>query len=83
MSDPLIDGGRLVKMEVDYSSTCDEKIPECQKMAAAGQLNEALEALLSLEKQTRTVSLICFSFTANLFLSNICDLICHSYYNIV
>jgi 26S proteasome regulatory subunit N5 len=55
MSEPLVDAGRLVKMEVDYSSTCDEKIPECQKMATAGQLNEALETLLSLEKQARTV----------------------------
>ena len=57
MSEPLLDGGRLVKMEVDYSNTCDLKIPECQKMATSGQLNEALEALLSLEKQSRTVRL--------------------------
>ncbi len=27
------DDGRLQKMEVDYSSTCDEKIPECEKLA--------------------------------------------------
>lgn len=27
------DDGKLQKMEVDYSSTVDEKIPECEKMA--------------------------------------------------
>lgn len=43
-----------MKMEVDYSSTCDDKIPICKVMAAEGKLNEALEVLLSLEKQTRT-----------------------------
>ncbi|XP_044731819.1 26S proteasome non-ATPase regulatory subunit 12 [Chrysoperla carnea] len=48
------DTGRIVKMEVDYSSTCDGKIPECQKMAANGDLRGALDALLALEKQTRT-----------------------------
>ncbi len=25
--------GRLEKMEVDYSTTCDEKIPECETLA--------------------------------------------------
>ncbi|PSN34115.1 26S proteasome non-ATPase regulatory subunit 12 [Blattella germanica] len=48
------DSGRIVKMEVDYSSTCDEKIPECQKMAKEGKMHDALDTLLSLEKQTRT-----------------------------
>lgn len=47
-------GGNLVKMEVDYSSTCDEKIPAAQELAKAGKLTEALDMLLSLEKQTRT-----------------------------
>ncbi|XP_014284688.1 26S proteasome non-ATPase regulatory subunit 12 [Halyomorpha halys] len=46
--------GRIVKMEVDYSATCDEKIPECKKMAAEGKLHDALDILLALEKQTRT-----------------------------
>jgi 26S proteasome regulatory subunit N5 len=41
---------------VDYSSTCDEKIPAAQELAKAGKLNEALDMLLSLEKQTRLVS---------------------------
>lgn len=48
------DSGKILKMEVDYSSTCDEKIPECKKLAAAGKLHDALDALLALEKQTRT-----------------------------
>ncbi|XP_057376771.1 26S proteasome non-ATPase regulatory subunit 12-like [Daphnia carinata] len=48
------DGGRIVKMEVDYSSTCDDKIPICKALAAEGKINEALEILYALEKQTRT-----------------------------
>ena len=35
------------------SETCDKKIPEAQTLAAKGKLNEALEMLLALEKQTR------------------------------
>ncbi|CAH1110000.1 unnamed protein product [Psylliodes chrysocephalus] len=48
------DSGKIVKMEVDYSVTCDEKIPECQKLAKSGKLHDALDQLLALEKQTRT-----------------------------
>ncbi|KAG7223691.1 hypothetical protein INR49_015416 [Caranx melampygus] len=48
--------GRIVKMEIDYSSTVDERLPECEKMAKEGKLQEAIESLLSLEKQTRTAS---------------------------
>jgi len=48
------DTGKLVKMEVDYSVTCDEKIPEAKKLASEGKLHDALDSLLSLEKQTRT-----------------------------
>ena len=29
----MADEGKLQKMEVDYSSTVDEKIPECVKMS--------------------------------------------------
>jgi len=50
------DGGRIVKMEVDYSATCDEKIVIAESLAASGKLQEALDTLLMLEKQTRTVS---------------------------
>ena len=53
----VIDGGRIVKMEVDYSSNCDTKIPECKKLAQEGKLHDALDQLLVLEKLTRTVSL--------------------------
>ena len=52
------EGGRLVKMEVDYSETCDEKIPLAEKMVKNGQIQEAVDMLMALEKQTRTVSFI-------------------------
>ena len=29
--------GNIVKMEVDYSETCDKKIPECVEMAKVGK----------------------------------------------
>ncbi|KAL4240432.1 26S proteasome non-ATPase regulatory subunit 12 [Mactra antiquata] len=45
---------RVQKMEVDYSSTVDEKIPKCEKLAKQGKLTDALDILLTLEKQTRT-----------------------------
>ncbi|KAK3585181.1 hypothetical protein CHS0354_001816 [Potamilus streckersoni] len=54
MADPS--DGRIQKMEVDYSSTVDEKLPKCEKLAKQGKLNEALDILLALEKQTRTVA---------------------------
>lgn len=54
MADLLDDSGKLQKMEVDYSGMVEEKIPECEAMAKAGKLEEAIEALTSLEKQTRT-----------------------------
>ena len=49
------DGGHLVKMEVDYSAACDEKIPALKAEAAEGRLQDAINGLLALEKQTRTV----------------------------
>jgi 26S proteasome regulatory subunit N5 len=52
--DIFTEGGRLVKMEVDYSATVDEKMPLCEKLAKEGKLQEALDILLSLEKQART-----------------------------
>ncbi|XP_053202689.1 26S proteasome non-ATPase regulatory subunit 12-like [Panonychus citri] len=48
------DTGKLLKMEVDYSSSCDEKIPACKKAAQEGKIDSALEQLLALEKLTRT-----------------------------
>jgi len=41
-------------MEVDYTEKCDKEIPECEERAKNGELVEALETLLTLEKQTRT-----------------------------
>ncbi|OTF80478.1 26S proteasome non-ATPase regulatory subunit 12-like protein [Euroglyphus maynei] len=41
-------------MEVDYSETVNEKLPICEKLAKEGKLKEALDILLSLEKQART-----------------------------
>ncbi|XP_030036703.2 26S proteasome non-ATPase regulatory subunit 12 [Manduca sexta] len=46
--------GKIVKMEVDYSTTCDEKIPMWKSWAAKGRVQEAIDQLLALEKQTRT-----------------------------
>ncbi|XP_031558598.1 26S proteasome non-ATPase regulatory subunit 12-like [Actinia tenebrosa] len=48
--------GNVVKMEVDYSDTVDKTIPQCEKLAEEGKLTEALEILLSMEKQTRTAA---------------------------
>lgn len=48
--------GRIVKMEVDYSTICDEKIPASKEQAKSGKFNEALEVLLQLEKQTRVAA---------------------------
>lgn len=51
---PTYEGGRIVKMEVDYSGACDETIPKCKEMAKKDStFNDALEQLLSLEKQAR------------------------------
>lgn len=47
-------GGANPKMEVDHSETVKTKLPVAEKLAKDGKLNEALEMLLGLEKQTRT-----------------------------
>ncbi|XP_063682947.1 26S proteasome non-ATPase regulatory subunit 12-like [Bolinopsis microptera] len=47
------DEDRMVKMEVDYSDTVDKVIPECETLAADKKLNEAIDKLLVVEKQTR------------------------------
>jgi hypothetical protein len=44
-----------VKMEVDYSAEVERLIPECETVAMEGRLSEALDKLLLMEKQTRTV----------------------------
>eukprot|EP00090_Calanus_glacialis_P021735 TRINITY_DN3353_c0_g1_i3.p1 TRINITY_DN3353_c0_g1~~TRINITY_DN3353_c0_g1_i3.p1 ORF type:complete len:485 (-),score=199.67 TRINITY_DN3353_c0_g1_i3:93-1547(-) len=50
----MADGATVVKMEVDYTEACDKKIPEAQTLAAKGKMNEAMELLFVLEKQTRS-----------------------------
>lgn len=47
------EGGKVVKMEVDYSESVAKKIPEAKELAKKN-LTEALEMLINLEKQTRT-----------------------------
>lgn len=51
----MADEDRMIKMEVDYSETVDKAIPDCEELAKNNQLNEALEKLVVLEKQTRSV----------------------------
>jgi 26S proteasome regulatory subunit N5 len=50
----IAEGGTIVKMEIDYSASCDEKLPVAESLAKAGKLTEALEMLMALEKQCRT-----------------------------
>ena len=47
---------RMIKMEVDYCEIVDKAIPECEALAMDNKLNEAIDKLLVLEKQTRGVS---------------------------
>ena len=49
---------RMVKMEVDYSDTVSKVIPECETLASENKLNEAIDKLLVLEKQTRAVNFL-------------------------
>lgn len=49
---------RMIKMEIDYTETVAKVIPACEALAADNKLNEAIEKLLVLEKQTRAVSLM-------------------------
>ncbi|XP_067615079.1 26S proteasome non-ATPase regulatory subunit 12 isoform X2 [Eurosta solidaginis] len=55
MDNYLFEGGRITKMEVDYSPACDEKIPLAKDMAKKNPeaFHDAIEILLQLEKQTR------------------------------
>uniref|UniRef100_A0A8I3W963 PSMD12/CSN4-like N-terminal domain-containing protein n=1 Tax=Callithrix jacchus TaxID=9483 RepID=A0A8I3W963_CALJA len=45
--------GRIIKMEVDYSATVDQRLPECAKLAKEGRLHEVIETLLSLVSTIR------------------------------
>ncbi|KAK4508923.1 uncharacterized protein ATC70_013546 [Mucor velutinosus] len=48
--------GRLEKMDKDFSPQVDALLPETEGLAKQGKLNEALEKLLSLEKQARNAA---------------------------
>ena len=50
INDIMMEGGKVIKMEVDYSETVAKKIPEAKKLAESN-LNEAMEMLINLEKQ--------------------------------
>jgi len=52
INDIMMEGGKVIKMEVDYSETVAKKIPEAKKLAESN-LDGALEMLMALEKQTR------------------------------
>jgi hypothetical protein len=64
--------GKLEKMEKDYSSVADVQLPAAEALAKvsfessltcqAGRLSEALDSLLVLEKQSRTVFYLLFNF---------------------
>lgn len=37
MGEEFTDSGRILKMEVDYSGTVDEKLPKCEQLAKVSQ----------------------------------------------
>lgn len=53
--DTFTESGKIVKMEIDYSDQVKETLAKCEKLVSekASNLGEAIELLLSLEKQTR------------------------------
>lgn len=38
-NDLFTDGGKIIKMEVDYNETVTEKLPVCQKLAKVDSVN--------------------------------------------
>ncbi|KJE98064.1 proteasome 26S non-ATPase subunit 12 [Capsaspora owczarzaki ATCC 30864] len=49
----MADEERAVKMEEDLSGVVDARLPEIQSLSESGKVNEAVDQLLALEKQTR------------------------------
>lgn len=50
---------RIIKMEVDYSFACDEKIPVAKELAKNEKtFHEAIDVLLQVEKDARMVRFI-------------------------
>lgn len=52
----MMDSGKIVKPDGNYSNDCDVKIPESKKLACEGKLHDALDQLLALEKLARTAA---------------------------
>ncbi|KAI8376518.1 PCI domain-containing protein [Radiomyces spectabilis] len=52
----MSDEGKLEKMEKDFSPQVDALLPETEQLARNGQLNEALDKLLAVEKQARNAA---------------------------
>ncbi|KAF2773902.1 hypothetical protein EJ03DRAFT_323262 [Teratosphaeria nubilosa] len=48
--------GSIIKADKDYTKEVDTVIPEAQSLAKAGQIQQAIDRLLALEKQTRQSS---------------------------
>jgi len=48
--------GNVVKMEADFSQSVDKMLPECESLVKEGKLQDALDRLLGLEKQTRNAA---------------------------
>ncbi|KAI8383056.1 PCI domain-containing protein [Blakeslea trispora] len=48
--------GKLEKMDKDFSPQVDALLPETESLVQQGKLNEALEKLLSIEKQARNAA---------------------------
>ncbi|USW50637.1 Putative proteasome component (PCI) domain, winged helix-like DNA-binding domain superfamily [Septoria linicola] len=48
--------GSIIKADKDYTKDVDAALPEAEKMAKNGQTQQAIDKLLSLEKQTRQSS---------------------------
>ncbi|KAI8881666.1 PCI-domain-containing protein [Backusella circina FSU 941] len=48
--------GKIEKMEKDFSPQVDVLLPETEALAKQGKLNEALEKLMSIEKQARNAA---------------------------
>ncbi|KAI8068249.1 PCI domain-containing protein [Gongronella butleri] len=48
--------GKIEKMEKDFTPQVDALIPETEQLAQAGKLNEAIDRLMSLEKQARNAA---------------------------
>lgn len=65
-------GGGTSEKKEDFSKTADEVIPSATQKAAAGNLDEAMQTLLSLEKKSRLVCPSIFLLNAWGFVPLVC-----------